>query len=68
MFLGKRHRMVAVEDSNDDDRSNGIGKGKLRVLRAFGNLSKCVQSQDGDGGSGSLISIKFKLDFCCREQ
>ncbi len=40
MFLGKRCRTVAVEDHGDDDQSNGVGKGKLRVLGAFGNPSK----------------------------
>ncbi len=68
MFLGKRCGTVAVEDCNDDNQSDGVGKGELRVLNAFGNLSKCVGSQDGNGGSGSLIGIKFKLDFHCREQ
>jgi hypothetical protein len=68
MYLGKRCRTVAVEDCDDEDQSNGVGKGKLRVLGAFRNPSKCVGSHDGDGGSGSLIGIKFKLDFHCREQ
>jgi hypothetical protein len=68
MFLGKRCRMVAVEDHNDDDQSNGVGKGKLRVIGAFRNPSECVGSRDGDGGSGSLIDIKFELDFHCREE
>jgi hypothetical protein len=68
MFLGKRCRMVAVEDCNDDDQSNGVGKGKLRALGAFKKPSKCVGSGDGNGGSGSLIGIKFELDFHCREQ
>jgi hypothetical protein len=53
--------MVDVEDCNDDDQSNKVGKGKLRVLCAFGNLSEYVGSRDGDGGSGSLISIKLNL-------
>jgi hypothetical protein len=66
--LGKRCRKVAVEGRNDDDQGKGVGKGKLRVLSAFRNASKCVGSH-GNGGSGSLISIKFKLDFHChREQ
>jgi hypothetical protein len=60
--------MVAVEDCNDDNQSNGVGKGELRVLGAFGNLSECVGSHHGDGGSGSLIGIKFELDFHCHEQ
>ncbi len=68
MFLGKRRRTVAIEDCNDDDQSNGVGKGKLRVLCACGNLPKCVGSQDGNGGSGSLIGIKFELDFHCPEE
>jgi hypothetical protein len=70
MFLGKRSRTVAVEDCNYDDQSDGVGKGELRVLGAFGNLSKCVRSCNGNGGSGRLISIKFKLklDFHCPKQ
>ncbi len=68
MFLGKRCQTVAVEDCNDDNQSNGVGKGELRVLGAFGNPSECVGSRDGNGGSGSLIGIKFKLDFNCHEQ
>jgi hypothetical protein len=68
MFLGKRRRTVAVEDCNDDNQSNGVGKGKVRVLSAFGNLSKCMGSRNGDGGSGSLIGIKFELEFHCRKQ
>jgi hypothetical protein len=69
MFLGKRCRTVAVEDCDDDDQSDGVGKGELRVLGAFRNPSECIGSRDGNGGSGSFISIKFKLDFhCCEEQ
>jgi hypothetical protein len=58
--------MVAVEDWDDDDQGNGVGKGKLRVLGTFRNASKCVGSHNGNGGSGSRIDIKFKLDFDCR--
>ncbi len=65
MCLGRWCRMVAVEDCNDDDQSNGVGKGKLRVLSAFRNPSKCVESRNGNGGSGSHIGIKFELDFNC---
>jgi hypothetical protein len=60
--------MGTVEDCNDDDQSNGVGKGKLRVLGAFGNLSKSVGNRNGIGGSGSRIGIKFELDFHCHEQ
>ena len=66
--LGKRCRTVAVEDRDDDDQGNRVGEGKLRVLGAFRNPSECVGCRNGDGGSGSLISIKFKLDFHCHEQ
>ena len=58
----------AVEDCNDDNQSNGVGKGKLRVLSAFGNPSKCIGSRDGNCVSGSLIGIKFELDFHCRKE
>jgi hypothetical protein len=68
MFLGKRYRMVAAEDCNDDDQSNRVGKGELRVLGAFRNPFECIGSRNGDGGSGSLIGIKFKLDFRCSEE
>jgi hypothetical protein len=64
--LGKRCRMVAVEDHDDDDQGNRVGKGKLRVLGAFRNTSECIGSHDCNGGSGSLIGIKFELDFHCR--
>jgi hypothetical protein len=63
--LDKRCRAVAVEDCDDDDQGNGVGKGKLSVLSAFRNVPKCVGSRDDDGGSGSLMGIKFKLDFHC---
>ncbi len=59
MFLGKRCRTVAVEDCNDDDQSDGVGKGESRVLSTFGNPSECIGSCNGNGGSGSLISIRF---------
>jgi hypothetical protein len=34
--------MSAVEDHNDENQCNSIGKGKLRVLGAFGDLSESV--------------------------
>ncbi len=68
MFLCNRSQTVAVEDHDDDNQSNGVGKGKLRVLGAFRNPFKCVGSRDGNGGSGSLIGIKFEVDFHRRKQ
>jgi hypothetical protein len=68
MSLGKRCKTVAVEDCNDVDQGNGVGKGGLRVLGTFRNPSECVGSRNGDGGSGSLIGIKFELDFHCRKE
>ncbi len=41
MFLGKRSQTVAVEDCNDDV-NDGVGKGNLRELGAFGNSSECI--------------------------
>ncbi len=64
--LGKRCRTVAVEDRDDDIQGDGVGKGKLRVLGAFRNASKCIGSRNCDGGSGSLINIRFEPDFHCR--
>jgi hypothetical protein len=61
MFLGKRSQTVVVEDCNDDNQSNGSGKGELRVIGAFGDLSKSIRSRDGNSGSGNLINTKFKL-------
>ncbi len=66
--LGKWCRMVAVEDCDDDDQGNRVGKGKLRVLGAFRKVSECIGSCNGNGGSGSLIGVKFKLDFHCRRE
>ncbi len=68
MSLGRRSMTVAVEDCDDDDQGDGVGEGKLRVLGAFRNLSKCVGSHDGEGDSGSLIGLKFGLDFHCRKE
>jgi hypothetical protein len=68
IFLGKKSWTGAIEDCNDDDQSDSIGKGKLRVLRAFGDSPESVGSRNRDGGSNGLIGIKFELDFHCRKQ
>jgi hypothetical protein len=68
VFFCKKSWTGAGEDRNDDNQSNSISKGKLRVFSAFGDSSKSVGGRDGDGGSSGLIGIKFKLDFHCREQ
>ncbi len=64
MLLGKRSHTVAVEDYDDDDQSNGVGKGELRVLGAFRNLSESVGSRmamvalaASSVSSSNLISI-----------
>ncbi len=62
------NRAGAVENRNDDDQSNCVGKGELRVLGAFGDLSESVGSRDCDCSSGGLVGIKFELDFHCRER
>jgi hypothetical protein len=40
----------------------------LGELGAFGDLSESVGSRAGDDGFGSLLGIKFALDFHCRDQ
>jgi hypothetical protein len=59
--LGKRCRTVAVEDRDDDDQGDGVGKCTLRVLGAFRNMSNCVGSRDCDGCSGSLSVSSLNL-------
>ncbi len=65
-FLGYS-RAGAVEYRNDDDQSNCVGKGELRVLGAFGDSSESIGSRDCDCSSGGFVGIKFELDFHCRE-
>jgi hypothetical protein len=58
-----RCRMGAGKDCNDDNEGNCIGKGKLRVLGAFGDLSQSVGSHYGNSGFGRLFRVQFELDF-----
>ena len=58
----------AVENRYDDDQSDSVGEGELRVLGAFGDSSESVRSRDCDCSSGGLVGIKFVLDFHCRER
>ncbi len=58
-----RRRVGAVRDCNNGNEGNHIGKGKLRVRGAFGDSSKYVGSQDGNGGFGRLFCVQFELDF-----
>ena len=66
-FLGYS-RAGAVENCDDDDQSNCVGNGELRVLGAYGDSSESVGSRDCDCSSGGLVGIKFELDFHCRER
>ena len=61
-------RAGAEEIRDDDDQSDCIGKGELRVLGAFEDSSASVGSRDCDCSSGGLVGIKFELDFHCRER
>ncbi len=61
-------RADAVEDRDDDDQSDSVGEGELRVLGAFGDSSESVRSRDCDCSSGGLVGIKFELDFHCQER
>ena len=58
-----RCRVGAVKDCNDGNEGNCIGKGKLRVLGAFGDLSESVGSRNGNGGYGYFFHVQFELDF-----
>jgi hypothetical protein len=66
-FLGYS-RAGAVENRDDDDQSDCVGKGELRVHGAFGDLFESVGSRDCDCSSGGLVGIKFELDFHCQER
>jgi hypothetical protein len=66
-FLGY-NRAGAVENRDDDDQSDCVGKGELKVLGAFGDSSESVGSCNCDCSSGGLVGIKFELDIHCREQ
>ena len=66
-FLGYS-RAGAVENRDDDDQSDSVGEGELRVLGAFGDSSESVGSRNCDRSSGGLVGIKFELDFHCRER
>ncbi len=61
------YNITATQDRDDDDQSDGVGEGELRVLGAFGDSSESVGSRDCDCSSGGLVGIKFELDFHCRE-
>ena len=68
IFPNERCWTGAVEDCNDDDQCDGIGKGKLRVFGAFGNSAESVGSRDCDCSSGGFVGIKLELDFHRRER
>ncbi len=53
----------AVKDCNDGNEGNHVGRGKLRVLGAFGDSSKSAGSLDGNSGFGRLFCVQFELDF-----
>jgi len=58
-----RRPVGAIRDRNNGNEDSHIGKGKLRVRGAFGDLSKYVGSQDGNGGFGRLFCVQIELDF-----
>jgi hypothetical protein len=53
----------AVKGCNDGNEGDRVGKGKLRVLGAFKDLSESIGSQNGNCGFGCLLRVQFKLDF-----
>jgi hypothetical protein len=62
IFLGQR-KVGAVENCDDDNQSDCIGKDKVRV-----DSSKSMGSHNCDCCSDSLAGIKFELDFHCHER
>jgi hypothetical protein len=62
-LLGFRCQTGVVKDCNDDGEGHCIGKGKLRVLGALGDLSKSLGSRNGNGGFGCLFRVQFEHDF-----
>ncbi len=53
----------AVKDCNDGNEGNHVGKGKLRVLGAFGDLSKSIGSRNGDSCFCRLFRVQIEIDF-----
>jgi hypothetical protein len=53
--------MRAVKNWDDDNEGNCIGKGKLRILGAFGDLPESIGigSHNGNGGFGRLFRVQF---------
>jgi hypothetical protein len=58
-----RCRAGAVKDCNDGSEGNCVGKGKLRVIDAFGDSSESVGSRNGNSGFGRLFRVQLELDF-----
>jgi hypothetical protein len=58
-----RCRAETIKDCNDGNEGNCVGKGKLRVLNAFGDLSESIGSRDGNSVFGRLFCVQFELDF-----
>ena len=55
-FLG-HSRTGAVENRDDDDQSDCVGKGELRILGAFRDSSESIGSCDCDCSSGGFVGI-----------
>jgi hypothetical protein len=55
-----RRWVRAVKDCNDGNEGNGIGKGKSRLLGAFGDSSRSIGSHNGNGGFGHLLRVQAK--------
>jgi hypothetical protein len=52
-----RHRAGAIKDCNDGNEGTCVGKGELRVLSAFRDLSKSIQSRNSNVGFGRLLRV-----------
>ncbi len=58
--------MGAVENCDNDNEGSCIGKGELRVLGAFRDLSEALGSRNGNGSFGHLLCVQIKFDFHLR--
>ena len=59
-------RAGSVDDCDDDNEGQGIGRRELVGFGAFGDRAEPVRSCDGHGGLRCYFGVKLELDFHCR--
>ena len=63
-FLGDR--AGSVDDCDNDNEGEGVGRSKLVGFGAFRDTTEPVCSCGGHGGLHGFFSVKLELDFHCR--